>query len=100
MNLGPRSLAYERPIQQPAPGVEQSWFTRTMLKIGGYYSRESQLIRGAKLLYEDVVEQSTNKEFFEGTVPLKECPVSPLDVERLQCCVGLTRLAQVLPVYL
>jgi hypothetical protein len=66
MNLTPRSLAHERPTLEPLPGVEQSWFKRTLLKIGGYYSRESRLIRGAKALYEDIVEQATNKELYEG----------------------------------
>lgn len=66
MGLTPRSLAYERAVEQPAPGVEESWFRRTLLTIGGFYSRESRLIRGAKVLYTDVVEQATNKNFYKG----------------------------------
>ncbi len=66
MGLVPRSLAYERAVEQPAPGVEESWFRRTLLTIGGFYSRESRLIRGAKVLYNDIVEQATNKDFYNG----------------------------------
>jgi hypothetical protein len=46
--------------------VQESWFTRTLLTIGGYYSRESRLIRGAKVLYGDVVEQATNRDLYKG----------------------------------
>ena len=66
MGLTPRSLAHERAIEQPAPGVEESWLRRTLLTIGGFYSRESRLIRGAKVLYNDITEQATNKEFYKG----------------------------------
>ena len=65
-NLGPRSLAHDRPTEEPRPGVQESWFTRTLLTIGGYYSRESRLIRGAKVLYSDVVEQATNPDLYKG----------------------------------
>ena len=68
LGLTPRSLAYERAVEQPAPGVEESWFRRTLLTIGGFYSRESRLIRGAKVLYTDIVEQATNKDFYKGEV--------------------------------
>ena len=66
MGLTPRSLACERAVEQPAPGVEESWLRRTLLTIGGFYSRESRLIRGAKVLYNDIVEQATNKDFYKG----------------------------------
>ncbi|CAL5222683.1 g5083 [Coccomyxa viridis] len=66
MGLTPRSLACERAVEQPAPGVEESWFRRTLLTIGGFYSRESRLIRGAKVLYNDIVEQATNKDFYKA----------------------------------
>ena len=65
-NLGPRSLAYDRPTEAPRPGTEESWFTRMLLTVGGYYSRESRLIRGAKVLYADIVEQATNRELYRG----------------------------------
>ena len=65
-NLGPRSLAHDRPTEAPRPGTEESWFTRMLLTVGGYYSRESRLIRGAKVLYADVVEQATNRELYKG----------------------------------
>ncbi|KAK9908990.1 hypothetical protein WJX75_005649 [Coccomyxa subellipsoidea] len=66
INLGPRSLAYDRPTEVPVPGAEQSWLKRSLLHIGGYYTRESQLIRGSKVLYSDIVEQATNKEFYKA----------------------------------
>ena len=70
MGLTPRSLAYERATEQPAPGVEESWLRRTLLTIGGFYSRESRLIRGAKVLYNDITEQATNKDFYKGEIML------------------------------
>lgn len=66
MGLTPRSLAYERAVEQPAPGTDESWWRRSLLTIGGFYSRESRLIRGAKVLYHDIVEQATNKDFYKG----------------------------------
>ena len=67
-NLGPRSLAHDRPTEAPRPGTEESWFTRMLLTIGGYYSRESRLIRGAKVLYADIIEQATNRELYKGAI--------------------------------
>ena len=57
----------------PVPGAEQNWLKRSLLHIGGYYTRESQLIRGSKVLYADIVEQSTNKEFYKGATPSLNC---------------------------
>ncbi|CAL8461833.1 g1364 [Coccomyxa elongata] len=65
-NLGPRSLAYDRATEEPVPGAEQSWFKRSLLHIGGFYTRESQLIRGSKVLYSDIVEQATNRDFYKA----------------------------------
>ena len=65
-NLGPRSLAHERPVEEPRPGVEQNWLQRWLLTIGGYYSRESRLLRGAKVLYRGIVEQATHKPLYDG----------------------------------
>ena len=73
MGLNPRSLAYERAVEQPAPGTEESWIRKTLLTIGGFYSRESRLIRGAKVLYNDIVEQATNKDFYTGTASARLC---------------------------
>ncbi len=69
INLGPRSLAHDRPLEVPVPGAEQSWLKRSLLHIGGYYTKESQLIRGSKVLYSDIVEQATNKDFYTGAAP-------------------------------
>ena len=57
----------------PVPGAEQSWLKRSLLHIGGYYTRESQLIRGSKVLYSDIVEQATNKEFYKGAALSLDC---------------------------
>jgi hypothetical protein len=66
-NSQPRSLAAEVPTDVPAPGVEENFFTRTLLRVAGFYSKESQHIRGAKALYADVVQQATDKRLFDGT---------------------------------
>jgi hypothetical protein len=65
-NSQPRSLEADITVDEPAPGVEENFFTRSLLKVAGFYSRESQLIRGARTLYSDVVQQGTNKALFEG----------------------------------
>lgn len=54
-------------VEAPAPGIEENVFTRTLLRMAGFYSKESQHIRGAKALYSDVVEQATNKSLLDGT---------------------------------
>lgn len=43
---------------------EMPAYQRLALRIAGYHSRESQLIRGAEKLYKEVVDQSTNDEIF------------------------------------
>ena len=65
--------------------MEQNWLQRWLLTIGGYYSRESRLLRGAKVLYRGIVEQATNKPLFDGAagpccvwrharaMPLQQC---------------------------
>ena len=65
-NTRPQSLAEDRLTEEPRPGTEQNVFTRLLLRVGGYYSKDSQLIRGAKYLYSDIVEQSTNPALYEG----------------------------------
>ena len=46
--------------------MEQNWLQRWLLTIGGYYSRESRLLRGAKVLYRGIVEQATHKPLYDG----------------------------------
>jgi hypothetical protein len=75
MGLTPRSLAHERAVEQPAPGTEESWWRKALLTIGGFYSRESRLIRGAKVLYHDIVEQATNKDFYKGVYCISYKPL-------------------------
>ena len=53
-------------MEAPRPGVEQNWLQRWLLTLGGYYSRESRLLRGAKVLYRGIVEQATNKPLYDG----------------------------------
>ena len=60
-------------MDQPAPGVEESWIRKALLTLGGFYSRESRLIRGANGLYTDIVEQATNKDFYTGDIRLPPC---------------------------
>ncbi|KAK9819883.1 hypothetical protein WJX72_003560 [[Myrmecia] bisecta] len=59
-NAHPRSLEADTATEQPNPGVEENFLTRALLRLGGYYSRESRLLRGAKTLYDGVVEQATD----------------------------------------
>ena len=41
-----RSLEWDRPVEQPRPEVEHSKFRQLLLSISGFYSKESQLLRG------------------------------------------------------
>lgn len=61
----PQSLFHERHQEEdPQTGP----LKRVMLTLGGYYSKESTLMRGAELLYAGVVEQATNPVLMEGTL--------------------------------
>lgn len=45
-NSHPRSLQYNRLTEEPRPEVAHSRFRQLLLSISGFYSRESQLLRG------------------------------------------------------
>ena len=45
-NAHPRSLQYDRPTDEPRPEVATSRFRQALLTISGFYSKESQLLRG------------------------------------------------------
>ncbi len=46
-NAHPRSLAAnEATADQLSPDAEHSFFVKALLRLGGYYSRESRLLRG------------------------------------------------------
>ena len=50
----------------PAPGTEASPLRRALLKLGGFYSTESRLIRGSRRSYDAVVAQATDGIFVDG----------------------------------
>ena len=65
-NLRPRSLLYERQTDRPAEATTQSVWARALLRIGGFYNKESQLLRAAKCLNESVLEQGSDSALYEG----------------------------------
>ena len=66
-NAKVRSLAFDRPKEEPSEEAQSHWLTRLLLKAGGYYSKESMLLRGAKALYEGICEQSLDPRLLKGS---------------------------------
>ena len=65
-NAQVRSLAFDRPLEEPSQEAQSHWLTRILLRAGGYYSKESVLLRGAKALYEGIQEQALDKRLLSG----------------------------------
>lgn len=61
LNAKPQSLAVPN-IEEFVDDAEIGAVKRFLLKIGGFYSKESSHIRGAKNLYEGIVRQSEDKD--------------------------------------
>lgn len=54
-------------VEDDSPSLDaMPAYQRLALRIAGYHSRESQLIRGAEKLYKEIVYQSTNDEIFSA----------------------------------
>ncbi len=68
MNAAPASLAVDRVMAEPRPGVEKSFFAKAILKIAGYYSKESQQLMAAKAWYSAVTEQIENPAVYKGLI--------------------------------
>mmetsp|Transcript_19822 Transcript_19822/g.50787 ORF Transcript_19822/g.50787 Transcript_19822/m.50787 type:complete len:309 (-) Transcript_19822:477-1403(-) len=62
----PAPLLFARQLGRPKEGWEESLWGRTLLWVGGYYSKESQATRGGKLLFNVVMEHAKNQEVTEG----------------------------------
>ena len=58
-------LLYDRPFETARPEVEETWWGRVVLRLGGYYGKESQRRRGANNLYDAIVEQAESNNFYE-----------------------------------
>lgn len=59
----PCSLEHGRPLAMPR---DETVFKRVLLRIFGFYTRESTLIRGAKALHDAIQEQAENRALYEG----------------------------------
>jgi hypothetical protein len=85
-NLKPRSLEHLR--QAPAPS-NLSMMARFFLTLGGYYSKESTLMRAASGLYGGILEQATSPAFVKGWLALmsRSLAVKPslVKVPRIFC---------------
>lgn len=64
LSANPHSLEFlrSRPLEGPPPSMWQE----AMLRVGGYYSKDSKLMRAANGLYSCVTETATNAELFSG----------------------------------
>ncbi|KAH7616204.1 hypothetical protein NADE_001032 [Nannochloris sp. 'desiccata'] len=89
----PQSLAYPRLPMPVSTGKEKpSLVQSVMLRLGGYYSKESRLMRAAGGLYDSVTEIAINPRFFK----LFEIPAGDFQHQHAALCLHmwllLTRL--------
>ncbi len=62
-NAPPASLAFDRHHAQPKPEAEQSALRRAFLRLAGFYSRESSILRGGRGLYSAVTDHVDDPRF-------------------------------------
>ena len=65
LSTNPHSLEYPRFPAPAIPDEKPGIFRGVMLWLGGYYTKESTLMRGAEGLWDSVTEASTNPKLFE-----------------------------------
>eukprot|EP00192_Tetraselmis_astigmatica_P013456 CAMPEP_0117655458 /NCGR_PEP_ID=MMETSP0804-20121206/4289_1 /TAXON_ID=1074897 /ORGANISM="Tetraselmis astigmatica, Strain CCMP880" /LENGTH=320 /DNA_ID=CAMNT_0005461809 /DNA_START=75 /DNA_END=1037 /DNA_ORIENTATION=- len=83
LSAAPASLYFERHVGRPKESWENSTVGRSLLWLGGYYTKESQANRGGKLLLDVIMEQATNPAVFQGFM---------LEAEQFPCKQGLISL--------
>jgi len=66
LSAGPHSLEYPRSPPRPEAAANPSILSQVFLKIGGYYSKESTLMRAAEGLYACVTEHATQPTLLQG----------------------------------
>ena len=59
----PSSLQHSRPIETAR---DETLLKRMLLRLFGFYTRESRLLRGAKALHAAVQEPAKNPALYEG----------------------------------
>ena len=80
-NTQVRSLAFDRPLEEPTKEAQAHWLTRLLLRVGGFYSKESVLLRGARALYEGIQEQALDKRLLNGAqLPRSACYIAALSM--------------------
>lgn len=67
LSAAPRSLEYTRHSEQVLQTTNPSLLQKALLRFGGYYSKESTLMRAAHGLYSSITETATNRELLSGT---------------------------------
>ena len=63
-NAAPESLVFQR--SHPEPREAGSLLQRVALLLGGFYSKESSLMRAAQSLYGSVTQQATEPALLKG----------------------------------
>ena len=63
----PCSLQHSRPIETAR---DETLLKRMLLRLFGFYTRESRLLRGAKALHAAVQEPAKNPALYEGAAQL------------------------------
>ena len=64
--MKPHSLAHERATDRPTDLTQHSLWARALLRVGGFYNKESQHLRAAKCLFESVIEQGLDTRLLKG----------------------------------
>ena len=65
-NLRAESLAQARATDRPVEGAEAGFWSRALLKLGGFYTKEARLIRASRCLHESIFEQGLDTRLHSG----------------------------------
>lgn len=66
-NAHPKSLQFDRGTDEPKPEVATSRLRQALLTISGFYSKESQLLRGGHLFYNNTIVATCHLQSLAST---------------------------------
>ena len=66
LSASPRSLEFARTPPAPTPAADQGLLSKVFLRLGGFYSKESTLMRAANGLYDSVTEQALDPRLLDA----------------------------------
>ncbi|KAK9786183.1 hypothetical protein WJX73_010833 [Symbiochloris irregularis] len=65
-SLRAQSLAHQRETDRPTAEAQSTFWSRALLRLGGFHTKEAQRIRAARCLHECVLEQGMNPRLHEA----------------------------------